>query len=142
MREVFTSKDEAETLAIARAFAGTITPGTVVALTGELGAGKTVFARGICEALGAEGDVTSPTFTLIHEHCGRDAVVYHMDFYRLESPEEIVNIGAEDLLYGDTICLVEWAEKMGKLFPVNAVWVTIEHDGGSRRIITIERKDD
>ena len=141
MREVFTSVNEGETLDVARAFAGTLVPGTVVALKGELGAGKTVFARGVCEALGVEGIVTSPTFTLIHEHHGAGTVVYHMDFYRLENPGEIAAIGAEDLLYGDSICLVEWAEKMGGLFPDDAVRVTIEHDGGSRRIITTERKD-
>lgn len=143
MREVFRSNSEAETLAIAREFARSLTPGTVVSLSGELGAGKTVFARGICEALGASGEVTSPTFTLIHEHrTAGGLVIYHMDFYRLGNPKEILDIGVEDLLYGNGICLVEWAENMGELFPDTAVQILIEHGGGQKRIITISTPEE
>ena len=137
MRTVQVSHGEAETLAIAREFARTLRPGTVVSLAGELGAGKTVFAKGICDALGVGEKVTSPTFTLIHEHRAGNMVVYHMDFYRLGTPKEILDIGVEDLFYGNGICLVEWAENMGELFPRQAVTVTIEHGGGQKRIITI-----
>jgi tRNA threonylcarbamoyladenosine biosynthesis protein TsaE len=142
MRTVATSLSEAETIAIAGEFARTLEPGTVVSLAGDLGAGKTVFARGICEALGAEGTVTSPTFTLIHEHRVGELVVYHMDFYRLAGPKEIIDIGVEELFYGDGICLVEWAENMGKQFPGKAVKVNIEHGVGCKRIITIETEEE
>ena len=142
MREVFRSNSEAETLAIAWEFAGRLTPGTVVSLAGELGVGKTVFARGICKALGASGEVTSPTFTLIHEHRVGGLDIYHMDFYRLENPKEILDIGVEDLLYGNGICLVEWAENMGGLFPGTAIKVAIEHGGGQKRIITISTPEE
>ena len=141
MTERHTSSSVEDTLAIAAAFARTLDSGTVVSLAGELGAGKTVFARGVCEALGAVGEVTSPTFTLIHEHPGPEMTIYHMDFYRLERPEEILDIGVEDYFYGDGVCLVEWAENMGGLFPEDAVTVSIERGNDGCRTITIDRRD-
>ena len=142
MSETHTSANVAETLAIAAAFADTLGPGDVVSLAGELGAGKTVFARGVCDALGVAGEVTSPTFTLIHEHPGDRLAVYHMDFYRLERPAEILGIGVEDYFYGDGVCLVEWAENMGGLFPADAIVVRIDRDGNGLRTITIERQEE
>jgi tRNA threonylcarbamoyladenosine biosynthesis protein TsaE len=140
MKETFTTGSVDETLTLARQFALTLRPGTVVALSGELGAGKTVFARGVCEALGADGEVTSPTFTLIHEHPG-PLTVYHMDFYRLERLDEILDIGAEDYLYSEGVCLVEWAENMGDHFPDNAILVRIERNSGDSRVITIVKPE-
>lgn len=140
MIETYTATNVDETLAIAGVFARTLGPGTVVSLSGELGAGKTVFARGVCEALGIQSAVTSPTFTLIHEHHG-DLTVYHMDFYRLETPAEILAIGVEDLFYSDAVCLVEWAENMGGQFPEDVIVVRIEHAGDGVRTITIERPE-
>jgi tRNA threonylcarbamoyladenosine biosynthesis protein TsaE len=129
---------ERETLDVASSFAGTLVPGDVVALTGDLGAGKTVFARGVARTFGVTAEVTSPTFTLIHEyHCSPP--LYHMDLYRMDSIDEIRNIGVEDYFYGDGVCLVEWAEKLGELYPAEAIKVEIKHLGGDRREITIER---
>ena len=132
------SRSEAETLAIAAEFASTLRPGDVVALTGDLGAGKTVFTRGVAAALGISGEVTSPTFTLIQEYRG-GIPLYHMDLYRLNSEREILDIGVEDYFYGDGICQVEWAEKLGGLLPEGAIRVVIRHVDSRSREITIER---
>lgn len=130
------STGEAETLEIAAAFARSLVPGTVVALYGDLGAGKTVFVRGVADALGVREAVTSPTFTLIHEYRGT-LPLYHMDLYRLNTPREIMEIGVEEYFYGDGVCLVEWAEKLGELLPEDAVRITIRHRDATRREITI-----
>ena len=148
----YISKDEAGTLEIASAFAVTLNPGSVVALIGELGTGKSVFARGVARGLGIKETITSPTFTLIHEYNIQNPELvihnpqfrgsinlYHMDLYRTNNVQEIYNIGVEDYFYGDGICLVEWAEKLGELFPKDAINVTIKHLGGIRREIEIER---
>jgi len=146
------TENEEETLRLAWDFARTLGPGSVVVLTGDLGAGKTVFARGVARALGIDDSLTSPTFTLIHEYplpvddggeIGADeqaAYLYHMDLYRINDIAELREIGIEDYLYGDGICLVEWGEKLGGLSPGDAVTVTLRHLGPSRREILIERK--
>ena len=99
-----------------------------------------VFARGVARAIGVKDNVTSPSFTLINEYKG-DFVLYHMDFYRLNSVKEILDIGVEDYFYSDSICLVEWAEKMNDMFPENAIWVIIRHKGNRHREITIEKPE-
>ncbi len=139
MIEKFETKDEEGTLRVASAFAKTLRQGSIIALTGELGAGKTVFARGIALTLGVKEKVTSPTFTLINEYHG-DFVIYHMDFYRLESLKEILDIGVDDYFFNEGICLVEWAEKMGNLFPAEATWIMLRHLINNNREIKIERK--
>ncbi|MFC1541979.1 tRNA (adenosine(37)-N6)-threonylcarbamoyltransferase complex ATPase subunit type 1 TsaE [Candidatus Latescibacterota bacterium] len=138
MIEKFETKDEDGTLEIAYSFGKTLTPGTVIALNGELGAGKTVFTRGVAKAFNVEEKVTSPTFTLINEYKG-EIPIYHMDFYRLNSIKEILDIGVEDYFYGDGICLVEWAEKMGEIFPEKAVTIVIKLSKNNNRDIVIER---
>jgi len=134
------TKDEEETLELAAAFAGTLETGNVVALFGELGSGKTVFARGIARALGITEKITSPTFILINEFHG-SIPLYHMDLYRMDSIQEIQDIGVEDYFYGDGICVVEWAEKLGELYPENAIRVRLKHLGDTNREIEIERQD-
>ena len=140
MTEKYITNDVTGTFDVASSFANTLKPGAVVSLTGELGSGKTVFAKGVARALGVKDNVVSPTFTLINEYHG-DEVIYHMDFYRLNSLEEILNIGVDDYFFSDGICLVEWAEKMGKIFPDNAIKVVIIHVKGNNREIIIERPD-
>ena len=135
------TKDEVETLEIAAALAENLKPGAIIALTGELGTGKTVFAKGIAHALGVKEKVTSPTFTLINEYHG-DYVIYHMDFYRLNSLKEIVDIGVEDFVYGHGICFIEWAEKMGEMLPDGAIRVSIKYLKNNHREINIERPDE
>lgn len=90
--------------------------GMVVALIGELGAGKTMLTKGIARGLGVPGLVHSPTFTLIHEHVGR-LPVYHFDLYRLSTPEEIEDLGYEGYFYGEGVSIIEWAEKVEKMLP-------------------------
>ena len=130
-------ESEQAMLAEGEKLAQTVHPGMVVALEGDLGAGKTVLTRGIACGLGVTGDVTSPTFTLIHEHHGR-IPLYHMDLYRLGSEQEIMDIGIEDYFYGDGVCVVEWAEKLGDLCPEDALWITIRHAGDGRRELIIK----
>jgi tRNA threonylcarbamoyladenosine biosynthesis protein TsaE len=136
MRGRFVSRNEEETRTLAAEFARTLAPGDVVALEGELGAGKTVFAKGVASALGVSAEVTSPTFTLIQEYRGR-LPLYHMDLYRLRDIREILDIGAEEFLYGDGVCLVEWAEKLENFLPTRAVVVEIRHLGGTARELRI-----
>ena len=107
-------------------------------LPGILARAKQWFVKGVARALGFGQEMTSPTFTLIHEYGGSMAL-YHMDLYRMETAAEMTEIGLEEYLYGDGVCLVEWAEKMGDLFPPEAIRVTIAHLGGVVRNIDIER---
>ena len=139
MTEKFEAINEAGTLKIAYSFGKTLKPGIVVALIGELGTGKTVFARGVANALGVKEKITSPSFTLINEYHGY-IPVYHMDFYRLNNLREILDLGVEDYFYSESICLVEWAEKMGDMFPEEAIKVMIKHIKNSHRDICIERR--
>ena len=136
MRGRFVTRCESETLGLAAEFARTLRPGDVVALVGDLGAGKTVFAKGVAAELGVRDTVTSPTFTLIQEYRG-SIPFYHIDLYRLRDIEEILDIGAEEYFYGDGVCMVEWAEKLGDRLPGSAVVVTISHIGNRSREIDI-----
>ena len=138
MKERQVSNSESETIKIAHNFAKSLVPGSVVALSGELGAGKTVFARGVAGYLEVKQQVTSPTFTLINEYRGT-IPLYHMDLYRLNTLPEIVDIGVEDYFYGDGICLVEWAEKLEGLLPEHAVTINLKQIGNNKREIRIER---
>jgi len=139
--ETVTTSSERETLNMARRFASGLHRGDIIALVGELGAGKTVFARGIVESLGSPDVVTSPTFTLINEYRGT-IPLYHMDLYRIESMDDLINIGVEDYLYGDGICIVEWAERLGELTPDRVIRVSILHGGGNMRTVSINGDGD
>jgi tRNA threonylcarbamoyladenosine biosynthesis protein TsaE len=111
-------------------------PGSVVLLYGDLGAGKTAFVRGMARGLGANpDDVSSPTFTLVQEYPGLAATLYHVDLYRLEGPE-IDDLGLEDLVSGDGIVAIEWAERWAGR-PDDAVEVKLEDLGDERRRVTI-----
>ena len=91
-------------------------PGAVVAFFGVLGAGKTCFIKGICEGLGRKEIASSPSFIMVNQYPG-EVPVYHMDLYRLQDLQELINLGYEEYFYGEGICLIEWAEKAGKLLP-------------------------
>ncbi len=107
-------------------------PGTVVALIGELGAGKTTLTKGIARGLGVTDLVHSPTFTLIHEHKGR-IPVYHFDLYRLETQGEMEDIGYEGYFYGDGVAVIEWAEKIPAIIPEDRLEIRISEDDSRRR---------
>lgn len=133
MSPIQTTSEE-ETAAAGERLAAALGPGDVVLLYGELGAGKTAFVRGLARGLGApERDVSSPTFTLVQEYAGR-VPLYHVDLYRLE-PKEVEDLGLEELVSGDGVVAIEWAERWhGR--PDDAIEVRLEHAGEDRRRIT------
>ena len=111
-----------ETEALGARLGAQLRSGDVVALSGELGAGKTVFTRGLAEGAGAGGHVASPTFTLIREYHGR-VTIFHADLYRLDTPAQLVDIGLEEILDGDGVTVIEWAEKARHLLPAEYLWI-------------------
>src|SRR5919107_1437973 len=138
--EIFTTRSEQETFALGEHVAATLQPGTFVLLHGDLGAGKTAFVRGLATGLGANpDDVSSPTFVLVQEYAGPAATLYHVDLYRLE-PAEIDDLGLEDLVSGDGIVAIEWAERWrGRPDGAGVIEVKIEDAGEDRRRIEIRR---
>lgn len=123
---------------LGRRLAATLKAGDVVALSGELGAGKTALVKSIAAAMGYAEPVTSPTFTLIHEY-PTTPPLYHIDLYRLANGGDAVDIGIEEYLTGDGISLVEWAERIESLLPPHTVRVTIEALSETARRFTIQR---
>ena len=137
MSEEILTQGEDETSNVGERLARTLRPGDVVLLYGELGAGKTAFVRGLARGLGADPeDVSSPTFTLIQEYAGR-IPLYHVDLYRLE-PHEIPDLGLDDLMLGDGVVAIEWADRWPAR-PRASAEVTIEHRGGDARAVQITR---
>jgi tRNA threonylcarbamoyladenosine biosynthesis protein TsaE len=132
------STSEAETRAIAAALAPSLMPGAVILLSGDLGAGKTAFVRGLAEGLGIDaGEVTSPTFTLVHEYRGGRLPLIHVDLYRLDRAE-LDEIGLDQDLAVQGVIAVEWAERLSRGI-VDAIAVRVTDEGDDRRTITIRR---
>ena len=144
MKNPHTSRSEHETRALARSFAETLRRGDVVALYGELGSGKTQFVKGVCEAFGIGRHVASPTFIIQNRYDGSapdgtPMMLYHFDLYRIERVEEIYDLGYEEFLFGDGICMIEWAERLGPLLPANRFDVSFSFgEEDQTRLITIE----
>ena len=132
----YRSESPEQTEQIGAQVARQVEAGTVIALEGDLGAGKTAFARGFIRALGYEGRVTSPTFTIVNEYpeCG----VCHFDMYRILDEDALYDIGWDDYLDGERILLIEWSENIRYPLPDHYVTVTIRHEGGDCRSISIE----
>jgi tRNA threonylcarbamoyl adenosine modification protein YjeE len=109
----------------------------VVAIMGELGAGKTTLVKAICRGAGVGAEVTSPTFALVHRYDGERFPVYHLDLYRLGSPEELTNIGWDDIVNEHALVLVEWPERAGARLPAAVVPIELTHLGGDedRRVL-------
>lgn len=125
-----------ETIALGRKLAASLETGDVVALFGDLGAGKTHLVKGICTAFGiSEAHVNSPTFTLVNEYAGQDGMVYHFDAYRIKRIDEFFELGYEDYFYGDGICLIEWPERIEPLLPDHTLRLKLVHRGGDQRRI-------
>ncbi len=138
-RRCFTvlTRSERETIEVGRRLGAELAPGSVVLLVGELGTGKTAFVRGLAAGLGADpDDVSSPTFTLVQEYAGR-VRLYHVDLYRV-APNEVEDLGVEQLGEGEGIVAIEWADRLPRPFP-GAVRVAIEDLGDDARRITIVR---
>jgi tRNA threonylcarbamoyladenosine biosynthesis protein TsaE len=129
------SHNPKKTFAIARDLGAKLVRGDVIALVGELGAGKTHFVKGLAAGAGYTGDVTSPTFTLIHEYRGGRLPVYHFDFYRLESEEEAARLDLESYLDGDGVCVIEWPDKFPALLPPHTRWFDLRFAPGDKREI-------
>ena len=130
---VFETASEDETIALGERIARALPPACVVLLIGELGAGKTTLAKGVVQGLGAAtaDEVSSPTYTLIHEYGGR---VYHIDLYRLDEEREARRLGLEEILERDAVVLVEWGERFPRLWPPGRIEIRMEAREDRRRI--------
>src|SRR5437660_12649901 len=137
-REGLTHPPE-ETIAFGRSLAETLTPPKLVLLRGELGAGKTILVKGIAEGFQAarEEDVTSPTFTLVHEYRGPQATIYHIDLYRVDTLRQLETLGLDDLTAQGSILLIEWGEKFPRFQRERDVEIALERVGESERRILI-----
>ncbi len=134
----YISRSEAETEALGQRLAAALPEGgAVIAMYGELGAGKTAFVRGLARGLGAEGRVVSPTFTIVNEYYGKRDL-FHFDMYRLHSADELFDIGWEDHLAREGGCAVEWSENVPGAFDGSEIRVTIEKTSDTGRKITVE----
>ena len=135
--QTYISHSEAETESIGEKFAEDLPDGTVIAMYGDLGAGKTAFVRGMAKGMGLSCRVSSPTFTIVNEYIGERELI-HFDMYRLESADELFDIGWEDYLTRGGVCAVEWSERVDDAMPADTLWVDIARGTGeSDRIITI-----
>ena len=121
------SESSEQTEKIAYDVAAFLEPGDVVCLGGDLGAGKTVFAKGLMKALGVEGYVTSPTFTIVNEYSGRYPI-YHFDVYRINDVDEMFEIGFEEYIYGEGISIIEWADNIREILPPSRLSIDIKKD--------------
>ena len=130
-----TSHSPEETFQAGREAAAGLRGGEVLALVGDLGAGKTHWVKGLVAGLGSDAPVTSPTFALIHEYGGGRLPVYHIDCYRLERPAELLGIGLDDYLDGRGVLVIEWADKFPGLIPASARWVRFKIGEGEEREI-------
>ncbi len=121
----------------AKEFVSNMGEGKVFAFYGKMGAGKTTFIKAICECLGVEDTVTSPTFAIVNEYTSQkvDYPIYHFDFYRIKKLEEVYDMGYEDYFYGGGVCFIEWPELIEDLLPESAVRVEIkENEDGTRTV--------
>jgi tRNA threonylcarbamoyladenosine biosynthesis protein TsaE len=139
MTREFTTNSPEETIALGRELASLLTPPKVVLLRGDLGAGKTTLVKGIAEGFNAasEDDVTSPTFTLIHEYRGPSAAVYHIDLYRVDTQRELETLGLDDLMGDDSVLLIEWGDKFERFKRERDVEITLERVSENVRKITL-----
>ena len=121
---------------VAREFIGQMGDATVFAFYGKMGAGKTTFIKAICEELGVEDVINSPTFAIVNEYrSGSAELIYHFDFYRVNKLSEVYDFGYEDYFYSGALCFIEWPELVEELLPGNTVKVTIEElEDGSRKL--------
>lgn len=122
-----TIRNESDMERFGEALAKGLEPGDVVALTGPLGAGKTTLSKAIAKGLGVRETVTSPTFTIIKEYKDGRLPLYHFDVYRIMDEEEMYELGYEEYFYGEGVCLVEWADKIGELLPENSIHIEISY---------------
>lgn len=133
MKEIITYSAE-ETFSVAKEYAKMLEKNDVVLLKGEMGAGKTVFAKGVAKGLGIEDEVTSPTYAYMNDY---DGILYHYDCYRLSCGEQALGLGLTDYFDAGGICLIEWSENISSVLPEKVKTVTIEDIGEGKRRITL-----
>jgi len=138
LREITTHSSE-DTIAFGRTLTELLAPPKLVLLRGDLGAGKTTLVKGIAAAFDAasEENVTSPTFTLVHEYRGPRANLYHIDLYRIDTPRQLETLGLDDLRSDNSILLIEWGEKFPRLVRERDVEIALEREGEHNRRITV-----
>ena len=136
----FTTRSPEETIALGRELASLLAPPKLVLLRGDLGAGKTTLVKGIAEGFQAasQEDVTSPTFTLVHEYRGQKATLYHIDLYRVDTQRELETLGLDDLMTEDSILLIEWGEKFPRFERERDVEIALERAGETDRNVRVK----
>ncbi len=133
----FHTKTEQETIALGEKIGRLLKKGDIIAMQGTLAAGKTTITKGIARALEITDTITSPTFCLISEYYGR-MPLYHFDVYRLEGTEDFINLGADDMLYGDGVSIIEWSEKIMDELPSSTIILKITPQEDGSRLIEID----
>ena len=135
----FITHSAQETIALGRTLAALLTPPKLVLLRGDLGAGKTTLVKGIAGAFQAasEEDVTSPTFTLVHEYHGRTANLFHIDLYRVDTPRQLETLGLDDLISANSLLLIEWGEKFARFERDRDVEIVLDRVGENDRRVRI-----
>jgi tRNA threonylcarbamoyladenosine biosynthesis protein TsaE len=133
----FTTHSAEETILLGTKIGWKLKPGDIIAMQGTLAAGKTTITKGIAQALGIDDTITSPTFCLISEYYGK-MPLYHMDVYRLDSIEDFVNLGTDDMLYGDGVSIIEWSEKIMSELPKRTIVLKITPQEDNSRLIEID----
>ncbi|HTJ86152.1 MAG TPA: tRNA (adenosine(37)-N6)-threonylcarbamoyltransferase complex ATPase subunit type 1 TsaE [Terriglobales bacterium] len=144
MTREFTTKSAEETIALGRELASLLAPPKIVLLRGNLGAGKTTIVKGIAQGFKAaeEEDVTSPTFTLIHEYRGPKATLYHIDLYRIDTQRELETLGLDDMMTPDSVLLIEWGEKFARFEEERDVEIAIDRVAENERRIVVTKKSE
>ena len=141
MKEIVMQNAE-ETEAFGLALAKRLKAGDIIAMTGNLGVGKTTLTKSIAAGLGIEEMVNSPTFTIVQEYRGGRLPLYHFDVYRVSDPDELFEIGYEDYFFGDGVCVVEWANQIEELMPEYTIWIDISYGKQEEeRIYRVRGKD-
>src|SRR3989449_8508496 len=140
MTREFTTNSAEETIALGRKLASMLAPPRLVLLRGDLGAGKTTLVKGIAQGFQAasEEDVTSPTFTLVHEYRGPSATLYHIDLYRVDTPRELETLGIDDLVGDSSVLLIEWGEKFVRFERERDVEIALERVAENERRVTVK----
>ncbi|MBD5441566.1 MAG: tRNA (adenosine(37)-N6)-threonylcarbamoyltransferase complex ATPase subunit type 1 TsaE [Treponema sp.] len=142
---IFRTASAEETVALGERLGAFLRPGDIIALEGNLAAGKTTITKGIARALGVDDTITSPTFCLVSEYAGK-MPLYHFDVYRLQGADDFANLGADEMLYGNGVCVIEWSEKIMEELPSRTIKIKIENearegsesDAHSARKISVE----
>lgn len=137
MKTVIHTNSAEETMAFGERLGSLLRRGDVLALFGDLGAGKTTFTKGLALGLKLTDDIHSPTFTLIHEHPG-DIALYHIDLYRLSCEAEVEMIGIEEYIYGDGVTIIEWADRMKSMLPQSRLDIEFKMKSDTQRELTLE----